>query len=164
MSTVISPADFRNAMACWAMTVHVVTTSGSAGYYGFTASALCPVTDDPATLVLCLNHMRGRDVIFRENGVLRINTLAQEQKHIADIFAGRAGQPASDRFRQGGVWEVDAAYGPALENAVTQLACSIDDARRVGTHTILTCAVRTVHINGHLAPLVHARRAYAALA
>lgn len=38
---------FRNAMALLGGAVSVITTDGPAGRFGFTASAVCSVTDSP---------------------------------------------------------------------------------------------------------------------
>ena len=37
--------------------VNVVTTDGPAGRHGFTASAVCSVTDNPPTLLVCMNTL-----------------------------------------------------------------------------------------------------------
>ncbi len=40
---------FRDAMACVGAAVNIITTDGPAGMAGFTASAVCSVTDSPPT-------------------------------------------------------------------------------------------------------------------
>ena len=47
---------FRDAMACVGAAVNIITTDGPAGRAGFTASAVCSVTDSPPTLLVCLNR------------------------------------------------------------------------------------------------------------
>lgn len=46
---------FRNAMAQLGTAVHVVTTDGAGGRAGFTASAVCSVTDTPPSVLVCIN-------------------------------------------------------------------------------------------------------------
>src|SRR3712207_7651316 len=46
---------FREGMSRVAGAVHVVTTDGPAGRAGFTATAIAPVTDSPASLLVCVN-------------------------------------------------------------------------------------------------------------
>ena len=46
----VSAPDYRDAMARLGAAVHVITTDGPGGRAGFTASAVCSVTDDPPTL------------------------------------------------------------------------------------------------------------------
>ena len=47
---------FRQGMANLGAAVNVITTDGGAGQAGFTASAVCSVTDTPPTLLVCLNR------------------------------------------------------------------------------------------------------------
>lgn len=48
--------SFRDAMAHVGAAVNIITTDGPAGRAGFTASAVCSVTDAPPTLLVCLNR------------------------------------------------------------------------------------------------------------
>ncbi len=50
----VASRDYRDAMACLGAAVNIVTTDGRAGRAGFTASAVCSVTDNPPTLLVCL--------------------------------------------------------------------------------------------------------------
>lgn len=47
---------FRDAMASCAAGVHVITTDGESGRYGITMTAVTPVTDEPPTIMLCINR------------------------------------------------------------------------------------------------------------
>jgi hypothetical protein len=48
----VDTTGFRNAMALLGGAVSVITTDGPAGRFGFTASAVCSVTDSPPTLLV----------------------------------------------------------------------------------------------------------------
>jgi flavin reductase len=72
----IERAEFRDAMARLGAAVNVVTTDGEGGRAGFTASAVCSVTDDPPTLLVCLNRAASSNAVFLRNMVLCVNTLA----------------------------------------------------------------------------------------
>lgn len=52
----VMATEFRDAMSRLGAAVNVVTTDGSAGLGGFTASAVCSVTDSPPTLLVCMNR------------------------------------------------------------------------------------------------------------
>ena len=43
-------------MARLGAAVNIITTDGPGGKRGFTASAVCSVTDSPPTLLVCLNR------------------------------------------------------------------------------------------------------------
>ena len=66
----IEAIDFRNAMSLLTSAVSVVTTAGMSGRYGFTASAVCSVTDTPPTLLVCMNLASSSHVHFVDNKIL----------------------------------------------------------------------------------------------
>src|SRR3954467_6601113 len=78
---------FREAMARLGAAGHVVTTAGSAGRTGFTAPPVGPVSDQPPTLLVCLNRRSRGTPILRENGVFCVNTLGADAESLADMFA-----------------------------------------------------------------------------
>ena len=47
---------YREAMARLGAAVNVIATDGPGGRAGFTASAVCSVTDTPPTLLVCANR------------------------------------------------------------------------------------------------------------
>src|SRR5215813_14159256 len=94
----VDPVQFREAMSQLGAAVHVVTTAGPAGKAGFTATAVVSVSDQPATLLVCLNRRSQVNPILRENNVLCVNTLRAGQDSVADLFAGRTGVAMAERF------------------------------------------------------------------
>lgn len=52
----VSQLAFRDAMSSLAAAVNVITTDGPGGRAGFTATAVCSVTDQPPTLLVCINR------------------------------------------------------------------------------------------------------------
>ena len=65
----IEPAAFREAMSRLGAAVHVVTTAGPAGKSGFTATAVCSVSDQSAMLLVCLNRRSNSAPLLSQNGV-----------------------------------------------------------------------------------------------
>ncbi|WP_198511682.1 flavin reductase, partial [Bacillus subtilis] len=55
LTPAVEKTEFRNAMSRLGAAVNIITTEGPAGRAGFTASAVCSVTDSPPTLLVCLN-------------------------------------------------------------------------------------------------------------
>src|SRR2546421_12879491 len=85
----VESAQFREAMAQLGAAVHVVTTAGPAGRAGFTATAGCSVSDQPATLLVCVNRRRQGTPILDTNRVLCVNTLRAGSHTGAGGVAGR---------------------------------------------------------------------------
>ena len=52
----IDTHEFRNGMAMLTGAVNVITTAGADGLAGFTATAVCSVTDQPPMLLVCMNR------------------------------------------------------------------------------------------------------------
>src|SRR5215216_6054448 len=111
--SVIDARRFRDGMSRVAASVHVVTTDGPAGRAGFTATAMTPVTDSPASLLVCANAAGQSATFLEANGVFCVNTLADEDVAIADAFAGRAELHGRDRFTVGR-WDTLATGSPLL--------------------------------------------------
>ena len=71
----IEATDFRDAMSLLTSAVSVVTTAGMSDRHGFTASAVCSVTDTPPTLLVCMNKASRSHAYFVENKILTVNVL-----------------------------------------------------------------------------------------
>ncbi|EOC0465833.1 flavin reductase, partial [Cronobacter sakazakii] len=87
---------FRDAMSRLGAAVNIVTTDGPAGMAGFTASAVCSVTDSPPTLLVCLNRNASVWPVFQANGQLCVNTLAAGHEALSGLFGGKT--PMEERF------------------------------------------------------------------
>src|SRR5437762_12158366 len=89
--TSVEPLIFREAMSRLGAAVHLVTTAGRAGKTGFTATAVCPVSDQPAMLLISLNRRTATAPLLAHNGVFCVNTLGADEEKLADLFSGRRG-------------------------------------------------------------------------
>jgi len=155
----VEPQLFREAMSRLGTAVHVVTTAGPAGKTGFTATAVCSVSDTPPTVLVCLNRKSQGGPLLRENGVFCINTLGADAEAIADMFAGRTGAKMEERF-QLGTWRQLLTGAPALASAVVALDCRIVDVKAVASHNVIFGAVQAVQLGAGGPALVYHDRAY----
>src|SRR6266481_9601490 len=76
----VGAAAFRDAMCRLGAAVHVVTSAGPGGKTGFTATAVCSVSDQPATLLVCLNRRAKSAPLLAQNGVFCVNTLGADEE------------------------------------------------------------------------------------
>jgi len=150
---------FREAMSRMCAAVNIITTAGPEGDTGFTASAVCSVTDDPATLLVCMNRSNRHAEVFKTAGFLCVNVLAHEHEELSPVFAGVGDVPMEARFAMG-AWLRLATGAPALETATAALDCTIDQVTEVGTHSVLFCGVRAIHLGPRSAGLIYHGRAY----
>ena len=149
---------FIEAMSHAAATVSVVTTDGPAGRAGVTVSALCSVSAEPPTLLVCIHHKSPACAAVRDNGRFCVNLLGGEQSLISDTFAGRLPVPGGDKFACA-EWCALATGAPALKGALVALDCRVTGQLRQGSHHIFIGEVAEVAL-GAGAPLIYARRAY----
>jgi flavin reductase len=155
----VEPALFRDAMSRLGAAVHVVTTAGPAGTAGFTATAVVSVSDQPATLLVCLNRRSQCSPILRENGVLCVNTLRAAEESIADLFAGRTGVTMADRFATV-PWTTLNTGAPVLPSAVIAFDCQVIEIKAVATHNVIIAGVVALKLGEPGPALVYHERAY----
>jgi flavin reductase len=158
VATVDAPL-FREAMSRLGAAVHVVTTAGPAGKTGFTATAVCSVSDAPPTVLVCINRKSQNGTVMRENGAFCVNTLGADAEPIADMFAGRTGAQAEARF-QLGAWGALATGAPVLASAVVALDCRVIEVKAVASHYVIFGAVAAIKVGAPGPALVYHDRAY----
>jgi flavin reductase len=157
----ISPdsLEFRDGMSRVAGAVHVVTTDGLSGRAGFTATAVTPVTDSPASLLVCVNTASRSAQALLANRVFCVNTLGASDRALADIFAGRTGLQGQERF-SAGTWDVLETGSPALTTSLVSFDCRVSDARIVATHHVIIGEIVRIRLGVPHAALVYQGRFY----
>lgn len=132
----LAPADYREAMSRLAGAVSIVTTDGAAGMRGVTVSAVVSVSDDPATLMVCLNRNRTENLIFEQNGCLALNVLCFDQLQLARAFAGEGDLSMQQRFALA-AWAPLRTGAPLLAGARMALDGVVVDVQSVHTHYVI---------------------------
>ncbi|RRV08441.1 pyrimidine utilization flavin reductase protein F [Pseudomonas sp. v388] len=155
--TIVDAQQFREAMSSLAAAVNVITTDGACGRAGFTATAVCSVTDQPPTLLVCINRNASVYDTFLGNGTLCVNTLGNDQQALSNVFGGKTTQ--QERFAQG-EWSCGLTGAPRLENAKLAFDCKVSHSVSVGTHDILFCEVLDIRHQDEAAALVYFGRRY----
>ncbi len=153
----IEVTDFRDAMALLSSAVSVVTTAGVADRHGFTASAVCSVTDTPPTLLVCMNQSARSHQYFAQNRILTVNVLGAQHQHISNVFASK--MSSEERFAHG-EWTTLETGAPVLNDALVSFDCEIEQVQAVGTHDIFICRIAAIQHNGHGQSLVYFNRSY----
>lgn len=158
-------ADFRAGLSLLPGGVTVITTDGEAGLAGFTASAVCSVTDAPPTVLVCMNRSSFAHQFFTGNRVLCVNVLAAAQQPLSALFSNRD-MTMAQRFEQC-AWQPLATGAPAIEGALVNLDGEIVATHDVGTHSVFIVELRRVHVPEDAvqqAGLAYFNRGYHALA
>lgn len=150
---------YREAMARLGAAVNVITTDGPGGRAGFTASAVCSVTDTPPTLLVCANRSNDSYPAMKTNAVLCVNTLAGAHEELSPLFAGMTDHTMSARF-EGATWHRMLTGAPVLDDALVAFDCRISQIVEVGTHDVFICTVEAVEVGSVHEGLIYYARGY----
>jgi flavin reductase len=153
----VTRTAFRGAMARLGAAVNVITSDGPGGRAGFTASAVCSVTDTPPTLLVCLNRSASVYPAFVQNRVLCVNTLAHGHEELSTLFGGQT--PVEERFAAG-AWSTLVTGAPVLDSAVVSFDCRVSQVVNVGTHDVMLCEVVALGMGTGEAGLFYFDRRY----
>lgn len=150
---------FRDAMARVASAVHIVTTAGASGRAGLTATAVASVSDNPPTVLACIEAGSRTLAAIRTNGIFCINTLAGRDSDLAEIFASRRGIEGEARFASER-WDVLASGAPVLEGAVASFDCRLVAIHEAASHRILIGEVLALRAGTPEAGLIYRGRQF----
>ena len=156
---VVDKQSYREAMARLGAAVNIITTDGPGSKRGFTASAVCSVTDSPPTLLVCLNRNSDSNQALKDNRILCVNTLAAGQEDLSPVFAGMTGKEGEERFEVG-TWTTLVTGAAVLEGAAVSFDCRVIQTAEVGTHTVFFCEVEAVSTNADKPGLIYFARGY----
>ena len=146
-------------MSHFAGAVHIVATDGAAGRRGVTVTAACSVSDNPATLLVCLNRGNSFNAIFDQNGVFALNTLAAKHEALSVAFSGKGHLPQDERFDLA-KWDRLETGAPVLLGAAASFDCKIVSAQDIATHRVLFGEVIGLRTGGNPKPLIYHSRGY----
>lgn len=149
---------FRDGMAMLASAVTVVTTGGPKGQAGFTATAVSSVTDQPPTLLVCMNRNSYGHPIFAGNATLCVNVLASDQQSVSGLFADR-NVTMDERLARVG-WHTLETGSPMLDGALVSFDCRIVQTAEFGSHSVFFCEVEAIGKSGARDGLVYFDRKY----
>ncbi|SMF68697.1 cob(II)yrinic acid a,c-diamide reductase [Xaviernesmea oryzae] len=158
----LDPALYRDGMARYAGHVQVVTTEFEGVRRGVTVTAACSVSDNPPTLLACLNSSNANNAIFGKSGIFALNSLAAHHEALATAFAGLSGVPAEERFTLG-TWTTLATGAPVLADAVVSFDCRLTDIKQVSTHFVMFGEVKAIHFGEARPSLIYLDRGFRTL-
>ncbi|MDR3521748.1 MAG: flavin reductase [Acidocella sp.] len=150
---------YREAMSRLGAAVNIITTTGPEGDVGFTASAVCSVTDTPPTLLMCMNRNAKLNPIFKAAGFLCVNVLAPEHEELSPVFASVGDIPMAERFAMAS-WQRLTTGAPVLTNAAASFDCLVDQITEIGTHSVFFCTVQSINLGTAPSGLIYHGRSY----
>jgi flavin reductase (NADH)/cob(II)yrinic acid a,c-diamide reductase len=158
----INAQTFKQAMRQCAGAVALVTVGTEPGQRtGLTVTSACSLSDDPPSLLVCVNRNASAHAPIRDHGHFAINFLSEDHTLLALTFSGQKGINGDDRFAFGR-WVESTAGAPFLEDAVVAFDCMLAQEFETKTHSVFVGEVREVRISAGN-PLVYLRNNFQGL-
>ena len=145
---------YRDIMRYHAGAVTIISVGVPGGRTGLTATAFCSLTDDPPTVVACINRNASAHDLIAQHQAFCVNVLASLQQDVAMRFAGRVGHEGEQRF-DADAWTTLSTGAPVLQGALANLDCEVIETLDGKTHTIYLGRVKAGRINGDERPLIY---------
>ena len=150
--------QFRRAMGHFATGVTILTTALGEEMRGMTANAVCSVSLDPLLVLVCVSKQARTHAVLSESRVFALNVLAEEQEHVARLFADDAVDAAHSltglSYRRG------VTGAPILTDCLAYVDSRVVAAYVGGDHTIFVGAVEDAGILREGQPLIFFGGAY----
>lgn len=147
---------YRALMRHQAGAVTVIATGSGAKRAGLTATAVASLSDDPPTILACVQLKASAHDRIVDSGVFSVNLLGASQQDIAEVFAGRHGLKGEARFTRG-AWTTLTTGAPVLAEALAVLDCRLVDRHDFTTHSIFIGRVVAGRFDDKAKPLLYFR-------
>jgi flavin reductase (DIM6/NTAB) family NADH-FMN oxidoreductase RutF len=159
----IDQQTFAAVMSTFPTGVAVITTvDGDGEPWGLTSNAVCSVSADPPSLLVCISKTsRTLPALLERRGFL-VNFMATDSAEVCSLFASRA--TSATKFREV-EWELSPFGHPHLHDASVAFAdCETVEEHQVGTHLIIVGRILEAGVtNPDRDPVVYFRRSYRAV-
>ncbi len=130
----VSGDEYKQSMRRVVSPVAVVTSIESGRRNGLLAKAVCSVTADPPTLLICINRNATAEALIAASGLFGVNFLTHDQQEVARRFSTSKLDPEL-RFATG-EWGRLVTGTPILVGATAAFDCVVDGHQNHGTHHV----------------------------
>jgi flavin reductase (DIM6/NTAB) family NADH-FMN oxidoreductase RutF len=131
----------------------VSTQTADGGRFAMTASSVTSVSDQPASLLACINRNARITPALTLGQKFAINILSKNHQDISTLCA--TGDQGSKRFDLGR-WLLAPDQTPYLEDAEAVFECEVDLVQPYGTHNIVVGRIIAVRVaDSGPAPLIY---------
>jgi flavin reductase len=145
VTKVVDLDAFRLAMTRLPSAVTIITTGTGARRRGLTATGVCSLSVNPASIVVCVNSAAEAHDFIVEEKYFAVNVLEADQVDLAEIFAGKDGLRGVARFAHGN-WRTGSAGSPILVGAAAAFDCRVAIRFNGYSHGIFVGEVDEVHV------------------
>ena len=161
MEQPVSLKQCKLGMRLLAGAVNIISSVHGGRRYGMTATAVCSVTADPPTVLVCINKLATTHGIVAKGRVFCVNVLRADDAELSTTFSGAASGEGRFKSRD---WTRLATGAPVLIDALVSFDCRVVKKVTYGTHGIFLGQVEQVLVGKPGKPLLYSEGQYAKLA
>ena len=114
------------------------------------------MSDDPPTILACINRSSTLNAKIKTNGVMSVNVLAEPHRDLSLHFTKP--DPTGELRFSSVDWSVGRTGSPILTDASLALDCEVTSHAEVGTHSVFFGRLVDIRSNGELSPLLYYQR------
>ena len=144
----VEPDDFRHVLGHFPTGVAVLTAALPEGPVGMACNSLTSVSLRPPLIAVCPAKRSDTWPEIRKAGRFVVNLMRADHEHVVRAFSHKD----IDRFA--GVRYHPRSAGPALDDALAWIECSITIEHDAGDHHVVLARVQALEARGDIAPLV----------
>jgi flavin reductase (DIM6/NTAB) family NADH-FMN oxidoreductase RutF len=152
-------SHFRTAMRSVASSVFLLSTRGPEGNAGMTATSVCSLSLDPASVLICVNRSNSFMKALESSGRFALNILSRDDETVAKAFGSPTGR--KNRFVLGDWYELGGM--PALKSSLSAIVCDVAGRMDFGSHRVFVGQVRQIDNHNGGAELVYCQGAFRTL-
>lgn len=142
---VAGSVPFKQGMRAVVGAVTVVAVQGHEGTVaGLTATAVCSLSAEPPSLLVCVNRSASIAPALRMDAEFSVNVLTDQQVEVAQAFGGQKPVKGTGRFAYGD-WRRSEHDVPLLSGSRVSFECVVAEVMDYGTHHIVIGRVMDVH-------------------
>jgi flavin reductase (DIM6/NTAB) family NADH-FMN oxidoreductase RutF len=157
----VNADQFKLGMRGLAHAVNIITAAHGRRRFGMTATAVCSVTAEPPTVLICLNRKSATHTGVSKSKSFCVNVLRAEDSDLSNLFSGV--QAGEGRFSSRD-WSKLATGSPVLVEALVSFDCRVVKKLAHGSHTVFLGLVQQVLFGKKGKPLLYGEGQYAKLA
>ncbi len=150
----VDSESFRLAMRQLAGGVAAVTVGRDKDITGFTATSVSSLCAHPPRLLVCLAKNSASWPTLQRQPYFAVNVLRDDERALADRFAGRDGLEGPDRY-VGARWTTILTGAPVLETALASFDCEVEEMLPRYDHAIIIGRICAVSSGTGFCPLVY---------
>ncbi|HZQ95585.1 MAG TPA: flavin reductase family protein [Candidatus Sulfotelmatobacter sp.] len=140
----LTAAEFRKAMGCFATGVTIITVDLEGEVHGMTANAFASVSLDPMLVLVCVDHSTRTHAHLQAKKRFGVNVLCEDQRAISEYYARPERTHEKAESEAGARFDRTRHGTPVLHGSLAYLECRLHSAETAGDHTIFIAEVEEV--------------------